>query len=1036
MQRVVLYNLIISLFIVCHLQHLVLAQPNIQKAYGGTGWEDCTSIQQTNDSGYIMTGVTYSFGQGGADVYVIKADSIGILQWSRTYGGTGGDEGHYIIQTNDGGYLIAGETMSFGNGGDMMLIKIDNNGSIQWSKTYGHNIASDYAYCVKQTMDGGYVVTGSTGANVKLYLLKVDQNGVEQWSKVIGGSSNDRGYNVQQTDDGGYIIAGDTRNCGAGLSDFYLVKTTATGNIEWTKSYGGNQTDKAHCVKPTSEGGYIVVGYTQSFGAGSDDVYLIRTDSIGNMIWSKTFGSNGADQGYAVYETNDNGFVIGGYTAMGTGWSSSYIFKTDMNGNHLWSKVFGGAFGEGASSMCSTIDGGYALGGFTTTFGTGREVYIVKTDSIGDSSCDQPPPPTTEGTPATVVSSCGNALNGYDTNPLPIITGTPSTVVSIICLPLSTSLTSINASCNGNCDGQAVAVAIGGTLPYSYLWSNTSTNDTIGNLCSGTYIVTVVDAALDTVIDSVTITQPPQLGMTLSWLHPLCNGSCDGWAAILGVGGTPPYTYLWSTGNTTLTITGLCASTYCVTVTDSNGCADSICAVLVDPPFLSLTLNITNANCSGVCDGSANVSVSGGTPGYTYLWSTGATSASIAGLCASTVCVTVTDVNGCTDTICGVITEPPPIDPVISWTAPLCYGDSSGTASASPTNGPPPYSYLWNTGNTDANITGLLAGTYCITITDGTGCEDSTCAIITDPPLLTITDSVLSLPICAGDSNGSVELYISGGNLPYTYLWYNGEITPIATGVPSGTYCVTVTDQNGCTATHCDSMPFPPAILTSINSNDVPCADTNDGNADLTVSNGVPPVIYNWSNAATTEDIVGLSAGIYYVTVTDSCGSSVVDSVTIGPPPSPITLNLAMSGPPQNCDGWASVSPFGGVIPYTILWDSAANNQNGQTADSLCSGTYCVTVTDANNCTKDTCVDVPVGISEHSGSQTFSIIPNPSEGKFTISSRQGTIKKVEVFDLFGRKVLESKEPEIDMRKYAKGVYFVRAGELVRKLVIQ
>jgi hypothetical protein len=255
------------------------------KTYGGTGSEGAFSVQQTSDGGYIVAGRTYSFGAGWYDIFLIKTDANGNLRWAKTYRGTDYDGASHVQQTSDGGYMLAGVTRSFGAGeSDIFLIKTDADGNIQWAKTYGGTY-SEEAYSVQQTSDGGYIVAGRTGSwpNYDIFLIKTDANGNIQWAKTYGGTNWDEARSVQQTSDGGYIVAGYTGSFGAGFYDIFLIKTDANGNIQWAKTYGGTSWDEAYSIRQTSDGGYIVAGYTRSYGIGGEDIFLIKTDANGNI---------------------------------------------------------------------------------------------------------------------------------------------------------------------------------------------------------------------------------------------------------------------------------------------------------------------------------------------------------------------------------------------------------------------------------------------------------------------------------------------------------------------------------------------------------------------------------------------------------------------------------------------------------------------------------------------------------------------------------------------------------------------------------
>jgi hypothetical protein len=304
-------------------------------AFGGNDDDEGYSVQQTSDGGYIISGLTKSFGAGAMDVYLIKTDSLGNQEWTRTFGGTNDEEGYSVLQTNDGDYIIAGVTSSFSSGGrDLFLLKIDASGNLSWQKNLG-GLSSDGAWEIQHTSDSGFIIAGWTfsqgpGFRGNAWLVKTDSLGNEQWNKVFGGTGVDRGYSIQQTTDGGYILTGFTDSFGAGLYDMLLIKTDNSGNQEWMKTFGGSGRDYGYSVQQTMDGGYIAAGYTLSFGAGGDDFYIVKTDANGNQEWFKTYGGSASDVAYAIQVTADGGYIITGHTlSYGTGLHDVWLIRLE-----------------------------------------------------------------------------------------------------------------------------------------------------------------------------------------------------------------------------------------------------------------------------------------------------------------------------------------------------------------------------------------------------------------------------------------------------------------------------------------------------------------------------------------------------------------------------------------------------------------------------------------------------------------------------------------------------------------------------------
>jgi len=355
------------------------------RLYGGTGSEQGYSVQQTQDGGYIITG--YAMINWNYDVYLVKTDAQGDTTWTRTFGGTSVEQGEDVQQTSDGGYIIAGYTSSYGAGSmDFYLVKTDASGNQEWSQTYGGS-ALDWAFSVQQTQDGGFIVTGSTqsygAGSHDIWLIKTDASGNQEWNRTFGGSEYDHGNSVLQTSDGGYIIAGVTLSYGAGSYDFWLIKTDASGTEEWNYTFGGTEDDQGNSVQQTVDGGYIIAGHTNSYGAGDYDVYLVKTDGSGIEEWSQTYGGSYMDIGESVWQTSDGGYILTGETkSYGAGSYDVYLVKTDASGTEEWSRAYGGWDDDKGYCIQQATDGGYITAGSTRSFGAGSaDVWVLKIES-------------------------------------------------------------------------------------------------------------------------------------------------------------------------------------------------------------------------------------------------------------------------------------------------------------------------------------------------------------------------------------------------------------------------------------------------------------------------------------------------------------------------------------------------------------------------------------------------------------------------------------------------------------------------------
>ena len=345
------------------------------QTYGGAGEDVAYSLVETSDGGYSIAGAT------NGNVLLVKTDEQGNLEWNHTYGG---GRAYSLVKTSDGGYAIAGYTNSFSSEGtDFWLIKTDEYGNMEWNKTYGEGTARSLV----ETSDRGYALVGNTR------LVKTDEFGNMEWNKTYGEGSL---CSLVELSDVGYAIAGTTKSFDASSDDFWLIKTDEYGNMEWNKTYGrvdaewiritGEVHDNAYSLVATSDGGYALTGDTSPHLLGSPrDVWLVKIDAYGNMEWNRTYGGESYEDAYSLVETSDGGFAIAGCTrSFGAGFEDFWLVKTDEYGNLEWNRTYGGEEWERARSLIETSDGGFALAGYTDSFGAeGYDFWLVKTDAQG-----------------------------------------------------------------------------------------------------------------------------------------------------------------------------------------------------------------------------------------------------------------------------------------------------------------------------------------------------------------------------------------------------------------------------------------------------------------------------------------------------------------------------------------------------------------------------------------------------------------------------------------------------------------------------
>jgi len=421
MKKTVLNTLVILLFLTSSLvvtQVLEMVEADTptstqtwNKIYVEGAQDAAWSVIQTVDGGYALACNMWSLSTGGMDAWLIKTDAFGNVQWNVSYGGPNWDGANSLVATSDGGYAIAGSTGSFGAGSmDYWLIKTDSSGNMQWNKTYGGG-GTEYGRAVIESSDGGYLVAGHAFSSVaegreNFWLVKTDLSGNLEWSQTYGGTESELAYSIVEAPEGGYAVAGYAGSFGA-KNNCWLVRTDSLGNMHWNKTFSARGSFGSHSLVLTSDYGFALTGMAYPYSFNSSDLWIAKTDASGDLEWQQTYNGKGMEHAYALVSTSDGGYAVAGFTTPASAEETDCLLvKTDASGNMQWNKTYGGPSADAAYSMVQTTDGGYALAGswsYLTNSYLGGSVWLIKTDSEGNTA-DLPPSPTPKPSSAPTVS--------------------------------------------------------------------------------------------------------------------------------------------------------------------------------------------------------------------------------------------------------------------------------------------------------------------------------------------------------------------------------------------------------------------------------------------------------------------------------------------------------------------------------------------------------------------------------------------------------------------------------------------------------
>ncbi|MBS1612574.1 MAG: SprB repeat-containing protein, partial [Bacteroidetes bacterium] len=534
-----------------------------------------------------------------------------------------------------------------------------------------------------------------------------------------------------------------------------------------------------------------------------------------------------------------------------------------------------------------------------------------------------------------------------------------ATATAMIAQPaaaLAVNMTKTDATCNGNSTGIANALVTGGTLPYTYVWSNNAqlNSNTSTSLPAGYYSVSVTDVNNCSANASIEIQQPYTLTATAAKQNVSCNGGNDGSIAVYSNGGTTPYTYTWSHNNqlSSNTSTTLPAGYFTVSVTDANNCSTTISANIIQPNAISIQASVADAKCNGSSDGAINLNVSGGTTPYLYSWNNAQqNSISNSGtLPAGYYTVQVTDANNCSATASYTINQPIQLTSTVSSLPTSCYGGNNGSATVSTAGGTAPYSLRWSNNQSNAQATNLHAGLYTVTVTDNNQCTSISSINVAQPQQINIGFTNTNIA-CNNTDQGAIATTIVGGTYPYSYAWNNGNTNANIANLNTGTYTLTVTDANNCTISSSSSIVPISSLPISILPTNITCSGYNNGRISTSISGGNGPYQYIWSNGSSQPSLQALSIGNYAVTVTDqnSCSATANTVIT---QPAPIVINTSTT--PALCNGSSNgtitVVVVGGTQPYQYDWQDMPGDNNPPNRNDVPAGIYKLTLEDVNQC--------------------------------------------------------------------------------------
>lgn len=885
-----------------------------------------------------------------------------------------GGTGPYTYSVSPGPAGFNSTTNFTGQGAGTYTVTVKDNGGCTFSKTVvvggvsgptSMTVTTGNASC--GSANGTATVTGVTGGT-PAYTYQMDGGAFNTPATFTGLTAGSHTVTVKDNNGCTFslpITVGNNGSPTASVTGISNISCNAGTNGSFTVSASGGTTPFTYSINPggTSNGTGVFTGLTaQSYTVTVKDAAncitttfttltqpTVLTETLTPQAVSCNSGSNGtitatSGGGTAPYMYSLNGAAYqasGVYTGLTSG---IYNVSIKDNNNCTISQTVSvtqptalNVAVTSGSANCTASNGTA-----TATPSGGTPGYTYTWTSTGGSSA------TSAGLPAGTYSVTVTDNNGCQK--------TAVATIGTIAGGTATISNVSNVSCFGANNG-SLTVSMGGnaTPPFTYTWSPVGgSGATATNLPAGNYTVQVKDQYNCTSTANATITEPTVLKANLTATAVSCYGGSNGAVSVTGQGGTPPYTYIWNpSASTSSLVTGLPVGSYTCTETDAHGCVVSNTVSIIQPSAITALTGTVAANCNQA-NGSANIIVSGGTPAYTYSWTTGATTSSITAVAAGAYSVQVKDAANCIANAAVIIPNlSGPTMTLTSKTDVSCNGGNNGTATYSVSGGSNPYVFHWSNNQVTPTATNLSAGLYTVSATDQNGCVASASVTITEPPLLVLNANGTN-PKCFGSATGSATVGVLGGTPGYTYSWTGSASTSsVATNLTAGNYIVTVTDNKGCIKTASTTLANPAQLAVSITNTAVTCFGACNGSATATPSNNNGAVTYSWSgtNPQTTQVASGLCAGNYTVNISDQNGCTATGSTTISQPAA-VTASITASGN-VSCyngnNGYATVTAGGGTPAYTYTWTNGGGN--GSNANNLPANSYMVTVTDSHGCT-------------------------------------------------------------------------------------